>query len=78
MYKILYFYHTTGRDWYVLLDAASYASTSPLDLSAVKPDFVPISFYKIFGYPTGLGEYLSTLSSTQICIFLKQNRITNC
>jgi selenocysteine lyase/cysteine desulfurase len=28
-------------------------------LSKVKPDFVPISFYKIFGYPTGLGTLIA-------------------
>ncbi len=41
--------------WDVLLDAAAYASNDRLDLSEVKPDFVPISFYKLFGYPTGVG-----------------------
>ncbi|XP_015421045.1 PREDICTED: molybdenum cofactor sulfurase [Myotis davidii] len=46
-----------GR-WFVLLDAASYASTSPLDLSAHPADFVSLSFYKIFGFPTGLGALL--------------------
>lgn len=45
--------------WDVLLDAAAYAPTSKLDLSKVKPDFVPISFYKIFGYPTGLGALIA-------------------
>ncbi|XP_006526274.1 molybdenum cofactor sulfurase isoform X1 [Mus musculus] len=44
--------------WFVLLDAASYVSTSPLDLSAHQADFIPISFYKIFGLPTGLGALL--------------------
>jgi len=44
--------------WDVLLDAAAFAPTSQLDLSAVHPDFVPISFYKIFGYPTGLGALI--------------------
>ncbi|XP_007943868.1 molybdenum cofactor sulfurase [Orycteropus afer afer] len=44
--------------WFVLLDAASYVSTSPLDLSAHQADFVSISFYKIFGFPTGLGALL--------------------
>jgi selenocysteine lyase/cysteine desulfurase len=39
----------------VLLDAAAYVPTNRLDLSRWKPDFVPLSFYKIFGYPTGLG-----------------------
>jgi len=41
--------------WDVLLDAAAFAPTSKLDLSYWRPDFVPISFYKIFGYPTGIG-----------------------
>ncbi|GAB1301510.1 Molybdenum cofactor sulfurase [Apodemus speciosus] len=44
--------------WFVLLDAASYVSTAPLDLSAHQADFVPVSFYKIFGLPTGLGALL--------------------
>ncbi|XP_013907750.1 PREDICTED: molybdenum cofactor sulfurase [Thamnophis sirtalis] len=44
--------------WFVLLDAASYASTSPLDLSIHQADFIPISFYKIFGFPTGIGALL--------------------
>lgn len=43
------------KGWDVLLDAAAFVPTSPLDLQLVKPDFVSISFYKIFGYPTGLG-----------------------
>src|SRR6185436_6245244 len=45
--------------WDVLLDAAAYVPTHQLDLSKVKPDFVPISFYKMFGYPTGLGALLA-------------------
>lgn len=38
---------------YTLLDAASLASTSPLDLSDASsaPDFIALSFYKIFGLP---------------------------
>jgi selenocysteine lyase/cysteine desulfurase len=45
--------HERGYD--VLLDAAAYAPTNRLDLSVVKPDFVAISWYKVFGYPTGVG-----------------------
>jgi len=41
--------------WDVLLDAASFVPSNPLDLRQVHPDFVDISFYKIFGYPTGVG-----------------------
>lgn len=46
-----------GR-WFVLLDAASHVSCSPLDLQDCPADFVPISFYKMFGFPTGLGALL--------------------
>ena len=45
--------------WDVLLDAAAYVPTSLLDLRAVKPDFVPVSFYKMFGYPTGIGALIA-------------------
>jgi len=45
--------------WDVLLDAAAFVPTSQLDLSEVHPDFVPISFYKMFGYPTGLGALIA-------------------
>ncbi|GAA3756074.1 aminotransferase class V-fold PLP-dependent enzyme [Salinactinospora qingdaonensis] len=41
--------------WDVLLDAAAFAPANRLDLSEVKPDFVPVSWYKVCGYPTGLG-----------------------
>lgn len=44
-----------GAGWDVLLDAAAFVPTNVLDLSVVSPDFVSISFYKIFGYPTGIG-----------------------
>lgn len=43
------------KGWDVLLDAAAFVPSDRLDLSKYKPDFVSISFYKIFGYPTGLG-----------------------
>ena len=39
----------------VLLDAAAYLPTNPLHLDQVQPEFVAISWYKIFGYPTGVG-----------------------
>uniref|UniRef100_H3AUI3 Molybdenum cofactor sulfurase n=1 Tax=Latimeria chalumnae TaxID=7897 RepID=H3AUI3_LATCH len=54
----LYPFNKTAGEWFVLLDAASYASTSPLNLALHQADFIPISFYKIFGFPTGLGALL--------------------
>jgi molybdenum cofactor sulfurtransferase len=36
-------------NWYVCLDAASYVASNFLDLTKYQPDYVCISFYKIFG-----------------------------
>jgi molybdenum cofactor sulfurtransferase len=47
--------HARARGWTVVLDAAAFVSTSRLDLSAVPADFVTLSFYKMFGYPTAVG-----------------------
>ena len=47
-----------SKGWDVLLDAAALVPTSRLDLHAVQPDFVSVSFYKMFGYPTGVGALL--------------------
>ena len=52
--------------WACLLDAASLVASSSLDLSVCKPDFVAMSFYKIFGYPTGLGALLVRNSSSSL------------
>ena len=49
--------HAAG--WDVLLDAAAFAPTNRLDLSRWQADFVPISFYKMFGYPTGVGALIA-------------------
>jgi selenocysteine lyase/cysteine desulfurase len=49
--------HRAG--WDVLLDAAAFVPTNRLDLEAVGPDFVAVSFYKMFGYPTGVGCLLA-------------------
>lgn len=53
-----------GKGWDVLLDAASFVPANRLDLSQWHPDFVDISFYKIFGYPTGIG-----------CLLVRQNAL---
>jgi len=44
-----------AQGWDVLLDCAAFAPSNRLDLSQWHPDFVPLSFYKIFGFPTGVG-----------------------
>jgi selenocysteine lyase/cysteine desulfurase len=48
-----------ARGWDVLLDAAAFVPTNRLNLTDAHPDFVTISFYKMFGYPTGVGCLLA-------------------
>jgi selenocysteine lyase/cysteine desulfurase len=43
----------------VLLDAAAFVPANPLRLDRVRPDFVSLSFYKMFGYPTGVGALIA-------------------
>lgn len=52
------------QGWDVLLDAAAFVPTSKLDLTVFDPDFVSLSFYKMFGYPTGIG-----------CLLVKKSKI---
>ncbi len=47
------------RGWDVLIDAAAFVPTNRLDLSRWHPDYVAISFYKMFGYPTGAGALIA-------------------
>ncbi|KAM0792694.1 hypothetical protein ACM66B_002474 [Microbotryomycetes sp. NB124-2] len=46
----------------VLCDAAAYLSTSTLHIASIPldeaPDYVACSFYKLFGWPTGLGALI--------------------
>ena len=47
-----------ARGWDVLLDAAAFAPSNRFDMSLHQPDFVTLSFYKMFGYPTGIGALI--------------------
>lgn len=47
----------------VLVDAAAYVPTNRLSLREVKPDFVCLSFYKMFGFPTGVGALIARRGS---------------
>jgi len=48
-----------ARGWDVLLDAAAFVPTNRLDLARWRADYVALSFYKMFGYPTGVGALLA-------------------
>ena len=54
--------HAAG--WDVLVDAAAFAPTNRLDIARVRPDFATLSFYKMFGFPTGVG-----------CLLVRRDRL---
>lgn len=58
---------TQSKRVYSLLDAAALVSTSPLDLSnaSTAPDFIVLSFYKMFGFPD-LGALIVRKKSTTV------------
>lgn len=43
----------------VLLDAASFVASNPLSLREHHPEFVALSFYKLFGFPGGVGALIA-------------------
>lgn len=45
--------------YHVILDAAALAPTSPISLVDTPVDAMAISFYKMFGYPTGVGALVA-------------------
>ncbi|KAK3328615.1 pyridoxal phosphate-dependent transferase [Cercophora scortea] len=54
-----------ARGYDVLLDAAAYLPTATLDMSVTKPEFVIMSWYKLFGYPTGVGCLVAKRSALE-------------
>jgi len=52
-----------AHGWDVLLDAAAFIPSSRLSLSEHPADFVAFSFYKLFGYPTGIGALVARRSA---------------
>ncbi|PWZ07878.1 Molybdenum cofactor sulfurase [Zea mays] len=56
--KFMDFSSQQQGQWMVLIDAAKGCATEPPNLTLYPADFVVCSFYKIFGYPTGLGALI--------------------
>lgn len=57
---------TIAGQWFVLVDIASLAATNPVDLTRYPAHFVTLSFYKMFGYPTGVGALLVRRDITEL------------
>eukprot|EP00189_Rhodosorus_marinus_P008957 CAMPEP_0184753688 /NCGR_PEP_ID=MMETSP0315-20130426/44231_1 /TAXON_ID=101924 /ORGANISM="Rhodosorus marinus, Strain UTEX LB 2760" /LENGTH=573 /DNA_ID=CAMNT_0027233073 /DNA_START=131 /DNA_END=1849 /DNA_ORIENTATION=- len=55
--------HKNG--WDVMLDSAAMAPTSRLNLSEIGVEYACVSFYKMFGYPTGIGALVAKKSALQ-------------
>jgi molybdenum cofactor sulfurtransferase len=56
--------------WLTLVDCAKYLSSKSFSLRKYPVDFLVLSFYKIFGYPTGLGALIIRNESLKL---LNQN-----
>ncbi len=54
--------HEAG--WDVLVDGAAFAPTNRFDIGLVRPDFATFSFYKMMGFPTGVG-----------CLLVRRDRV---
>ncbi len=59
-------FYASSLGYYTLLDAAALAPTSVVNLTETPVDAMAISFYKMFGFPTGVGALVVKKS------FLKQ------
>uniref|UniRef100_A0A7S3JU12 Aminotransferase class V domain-containing protein n=1 Tax=Aureoumbra lagunensis TaxID=44058 RepID=A0A7S3JU12_9STRA len=46
-------------NWRVLIDAAKLAAAHPINLTQTPVDFLTMSFYKLFGAPTGVGALIA-------------------
>lgn len=55
--------HAKDLGYDVLLDVAAYVPSRTLSLRDVPADFAALSFYKLFGYPTGLGALIARRES---------------
>lgn len=51
--------YAAKRGYSTMLDAAAFVPCSPISLSDVGADAMCVSFYKMFGYPTGLGALVA-------------------
>ncbi|GFH55160.1 hypothetical protein CTEN210_11636 [Chaetoceros tenuissimus] len=58
----------SSGNWYTCLDIAKAASTSSINLKKLDPDFAVVSFYKIFGAPTGIGALFVKRSSKDVLL----------
>lgn len=49
-----------------LLDAAALAPTTRISLADIPVDALAVSFYKMFGFPTGVGALVASFSFSEL------------
>ncbi len=54
------------KGYRVFVDSAAFTGTNRLNLREASPDYACLSFYKMFGYPTGVGALLARRESLGI------------
>ncbi|KAJ6569826.1 PLP-dependent transferase [Mycena vulgaris] len=54
--------YAASLGYHTLLDAAALAPTSTISLSDCRADAMAVSFYKMFGFPTGIGALVAKKS----------------
>jgi selenocysteine lyase/cysteine desulfurase len=54
--------YASNLGYYTLLDAAALAPSSKISLRNTPADAMAISFYKMFGFPTGVGGLIAKKS----------------
>lgn len=60
--------------WFTMLDIAKAVSTGPIHLCDENPDFACVSFYKLFGAPTGLGSLFARRTTVDLLFQNTQQR----
>lgn len=50
--------YAASLGYFTLVDAAALAATSLINISEYPVDAMAVSFYKMFGYPTGVGALI--------------------
>jgi molybdenum cofactor sulfurtransferase len=58
--------YASSLGYHTVLDAAALAPTSVFSLSETPVDAMAISFYKMFGFPTGVGALVVKTSFLEI------------
>ncbi len=66
--------HEAQSNWFSMIDIAKAATSDKINLRSLDPDFACISFYKVFGAPTGIGALFVKRSSRYVLTHIGRGR----